>query len=99
MPRYSLFIKDGVEHLQIRLNEIWVYLNVHILVILLLQWYLFQNRFYIKGIRNQATVHADMEKKNEKFEYNYLVAETEGYPKEKIFVVDNRKQTLSFQDF
>ena len=48
-------------------------------------------RFYIKGIRNQATVHALMEKKEGRFEYVYLLADTENYPKEKIFVIDNRK--------
>nr|SVE93982.1 EOG090X0I05 [Scapholeberis mucronata] len=57
--RYNNFMKDNVEHLQIR--------------------------FYIKGIRNQATVHAEMEKINGRFEYVYLIADTENYPKEKIF--------------
>nr|SVE85863.1 EOG090X0I05 [Daphnia pulicaria] len=71
--RHSLYIKDGIEHIQIR--------------------------FYVKGIRNQATVHAVMEKKDGKFEYKYLVAETENYPKEKIFLIDNRKHELNFQEF
>nr|SVE85233.1 EOG090X0I05 [Daphnia pulex] len=71
--RHSLYMKDGIEHLQIR--------------------------FYVKGIRNQATVHAVMEKKDGKFEYKYLVAETENYPKEKIFLIDNRKHELNFQEF
>ena len=61
--------------------------------------YAFLYRFYIKGIRNQATVYAVMEKKNEMFDYVYLVAQTENYPKEKIFVIDNRKQELSFEEF
>nr|CAH0098236.1 unnamed protein product [Daphnia galeata] len=58
-----------------------------------------QIRFYVKGIRNQATVHAVMEKRDGKFEYKYLVAETENYPKEKIFVIDNRKHELNYQEF
>nr|SVE74546.1 EOG090X0I05 [Daphnia barbata] len=70
--RHSLYVKDGVEHLQIR--------------------------FYVKGIRNQATVHAVMEKQDGKFEYKYLVAETENYPKEKIFIIDNRKHEMNFQE-
>nr|SVE70164.1 EOG090X0I05 [Eubosmina coregoni] len=49
-----------------------------------------QIQFYVKGIRNQAKVCADMEKINDKFEYYYLLAETENYPKESIFVIDNR---------
>lgn len=52
------------------------------------------HRFYIKGIRNQATVHALMEKKEGRFEYVYLLADTENYPKEKIFVIDNRKTSV-----
>nr|SVE92755.1 EOG090X0I05 [Megafenestra aurita] len=56
-------------------------------------------RFYIKGIRNQATVHAEMEKRDGRFEYIYLLADTENYPKEQIFVIDNRKQELSYQEF
>nr|SVE94603.1 EOG090X0I05 [Simocephalus serrulatus] len=71
--RHITFLKNNVEHLQMR--------------------------FYLKGIRNQATVHAEMEKKNGKFEYVYIVAETEKYPKEKIFVLDNRNQAPSFQEF
>lgn len=57
------------------------------------------SRFYIKGIRNQATVNAVMEKRDGKFEYKYLVAETENYPKEKIFIIDNRKHEMNFQQF
>lgn len=40
-----------------------------------------------------------MKKKNGKFEYLYIVAETKNHPKEKIFVLDNRiPQEPSFQD-
>ncbi|XP_057376277.1 mitochondrial import inner membrane translocase subunit Tim21-like [Daphnia carinata] len=70
--RHSFYVKDGVEHLQIR--------------------------FYVKGIRNQATVNAVMEKTTGKFEYKYLVAETENYPKEKIFLIDNRKYGVNLQE-
>nr|SVE78598.1 EOG090X0I05 [Daphnia lumholtzi] len=71
--RHSFYVKDGLEHLQIR--------------------------FYVKGIRNQATVNVVMEKRNGKFEYKYLVAETENYPKEKIFIIDNRQNVMNFQEF
>lgn len=37
-----------------------------------------------------------MEKINGRFEYVYLIADTENYPKEKIFVIDNRQN--SFQE-
>lgn len=40
-----------------------------------------------------------MEKRDGRFEYIYLLADTENYPKEQIFVIDNRKQELSYQEF
>lgn len=54
------------------------------------------SRFYIKGIRNQAVVYADMEKKDDLYEYSYLLAEMESYPREKVFVIDNRVHELGF---
>jgi len=38
-----------------------------------------------------------MEKKDGRFEYLYLMAEMDNYPRERIFVLDNRKNELGFQ--
>lgn len=36
-----------------------------------------------------------MEKIKDRFEYYYLIAETENYPKEVVYVVDNRLPDVS----
>jgi len=50
-----------------------------------------QLKFYIKGIRNSASVYVDMEKINGSFEYSYLIVEIDNYSREQIFIIDNRE--------
>lgn len=50
-----------------------------------------QLKFYIKGIRNSASVYVDMEKINGSFEYSYLIVEIDNYSRERIFIIDNRE--------
>jgi len=52
--------------------------------------------FYIKGIRNSASVYVDMEKINDSFEYSYLIVEIDNYSRERVFIIDNREiQTVN----
>lgn len=55
-----------------------------------------QLKFYIKGIRNSASVYVDMEKINDSFEYSYLIVEIDNYSRERVFIIDNREiQTVN----
>lgn len=48
-------------------------------------------KFYIEGPYGKATVHAEMRKgENNKYEYRYLIVETEGYPHRTFILEDNR---------
>jgi len=47
-------------------------------------------KFYVQGIRNRATVHADVVKIDGSFQYYYLFAEMDNYPRETVILEDNR---------
>jgi import inner membrane translocase subunit TIM21 len=48
-------------------------------------------QFHIQGIRNKATVHADMRMNSSgKYEYRYLFAQLDSYPHTTIIIEDNR---------
>lgn len=47
-------------------------------------------QFYIKGIRNKATVHLEMRKINGNYEYRYLFVQLDHYPRTTIILEDNR---------
>lgn len=48
-----------------------------------------QMKFYLQGTRNQATVQADLEKRNGRFEYSYLSVKMRDYPWEEVTIIDN----------
>lgn len=48
-------------------------------------------QFYVQGTRNKATVHLEMRENSAgTFEYRYLFAQTEHYPRATIVLEDNR---------
>uniref|UniRef100_A0A0K8TMR6 Mitochondrial import inner membrane translocase subunit Tim21 n=1 Tax=Tabanus bromius TaxID=304241 RepID=A0A0K8TMR6_TABBR len=48
-------------------------------------------QFYIKGIRNKATVHLEMkENSSGKYEYRYMFVQLDHYPRTTIIIEDNR---------
>lgn len=47
-------------------------------------------QFHLEGSRNQATVHVDMVKNKGSFDFNYIVAEMDSYPRLSVTVEDNR---------
>lgn len=48
-------------------------------------------QFYIQGIRNKATVHLEMkESSGGSYEYRYLFAQLDHYPRTTIVLEDNR---------
>nr|CAD7460301.1 unnamed protein product [Timema tahoe] len=56
-------------------------------------------KFYIQGIRQKATVHLEMmENDRGKFEYRYLFAQLDDYPRNAIILEDNRYNEPSSVD-
>lgn len=47
-------------------------------------------QFYVRGIRNKATVHLEMRKINGNYEYRYLFVQLDHYPRTTIILEDNR---------
>nr|CAD7413909.1 unnamed protein product [Timema poppensis] len=56
-------------------------------------------KFYLQGIRQKATVHLEMmENDRGKFEYRYLFAQLDDYPRNSIILEDNRYNEASSVD-